>query len=469
MAANWTNYPIGIPNPTDTFLFGNAASNLQISAKSLVTYIQTNLPVQTNIATNLPVQPNVVPFFSAPDPFITYSGILVPLQGNIPLVYTRPCYGWYIWNTGQPIPLYTNGTNLNNSTLTGANTADFLHAWSIQNRADGVVIGVLSGGVDTNCFDLPNNAKLGAFFNYNPNDITTTNAISTYEDAQGDGTEIANIIAAIPGNGVGIAGVSPGATVYNVWPYISGSDLTAATNFLLGFNYCVSKNCSIILFDYGLTDWRVHNFYGPPSAWYTNYTLIYNQLFQACSNYVNLGGIIVEALPNNNLNYWNTNNAGCPDIPGEFVNFGLCNIVLVTGVGMATNLYIGSTGTNIIGGPGAYVASTGLSNIVNYESGTSMALPQVGGLLALLKSYCPTASSTQLVQMVYNGCVPVIDSNNLPLGQINAYNTMLAAQQFNLTNSTYINSLTSKTNPVLNTVYPHFTNGVVTWTKTPTP
>lgn len=73
-------------------------------------------------------------------------------------------------------------------------------------RADGVLVAVLDSGVDATHPDLRDTVRIGPDFNAGPAGV----------DLNGHGTNVAGIIAAAPGNGIGLEGAAPGATVLSL-------------------------------------------------------------------------------------------------------------------------------------------------------------------------------------------------------------------------------------------------------------
>jgi len=101
---------------------------------------------------------------------------------------------WGLNNTGQN---WGEGTGLADADV------DVPEAWNADARGSGVLIAVLDTGYDTTHKDLAGRVAASQ-------DFTGTGII---EDRNGHGTWTASIAAAATGNGIGIAGVAPDATL----------------------------------------------------------------------------------------------------------------------------------------------------------------------------------------------------------------------------------------------------------------
>jgi subtilisin family serine protease len=101
-----------------------------------------------------------------------------------------------------------------------------------------------------------------------------------------------------------------------------------------------------------------------------------------------------------------------------------------------------------ISAPGSSILSTDQNTGYQSSQGTSMASPLVAGFMGLMKSYAPNATNADLVQCLYNGA-DNIDAQNanfigrLGAGRMNAYNSLICAQQYAVDNDAAISKIIS--------------------------
>jgi hypothetical protein len=219
------------------------------------------------------------------------------------------------------------------------------------------------------------------------------------------GTHCAGISAGVTNNGNGIASVSWNVK-FMATKHASNSSGNAIYNGFDGIVYLAENGADVINCSWGGGG--------------------YSETGQLAVNYAtSLGAIVVAAAGNNN--------SSSPFYPAAYQN-------IVSVASVASNdkkAYYSNYGYTVdVAAPGgdAYVDGGILSTLPNNTygryQGTSMAAPQVTGLIGFVKSYIPSASNDRIIRRVI-GNVDKIDSLNptyagmLGTGRINAYKALL--------------------------------------------
>jgi subtilisin family serine protease len=253
-------------------------------------------------------------------------------------------------------------------------------AWGTSTGA-GVTIGVVDTGIDFAHQDLRDKVVGAATcMNTGGQASRCTTGPGAGQDDNGHGTFVAGEAAATTNNGVGIAGVAPGANLM-VAKVLDNSGGGSADDILAGIEWLVDHGAGVINLSLGPADTSILG---------------------------GGGGILVNA-----LEYaWQHNVV--PVVAAGNSNFLGLGVLGNSGYGNVDALVVGATGPNgavasyssplagtkwavvAPGGdgnscqtnPGACIISTywvnGQSNVYAYEIGTSMATPMVSGLVALL-------------------------------------------------------------------------------------
>ncbi len=108
-----------------------------------------------------------------------------------------------------------------------------------------------------------------------------------------------------------------------------------------------------------------------------------------------------------------------------------------------------------IAAPGSAIYSTYATSNTAYNriQGTSMASPNVAGLLGLMKSYAPNVTNEDLVSCLYASAtnIDAVNANfigQLGAGRINAYQALLCLQQYNVSVDAGITAISSPSSTV---------------------
>ncbi len=276
-----------------------------------------------------------------------------------PSDYCRTIFQWSLNNSGEPSNLYQNGS------FAGVEPGGTADLNLIPNRrADGVIVGVIDTGCKADHEDLQGVVLGGVFISYRPPIAFNEGQFSDY-DPNGHGTGIASIIAA-ERNGIGMAGVAPGAKLLIVstplaFPEYLGVHMAA------GIVWLVDHGARVICMSTGETD-------APDS-----------QLYAAMVHARNNGVSVVSAIR------YGGNLDVTPTYPYAW-NFD--NYVAVCGITRLGNLYPPTAiGSRVVGAPGDRIVMASTDDLYVYDNGNSFASPMVAGILAQMRQRQPTYPS----------------------------------------------------------------------------
>jgi subtilisin family serine protease/methionine-rich copper-binding protein CopC len=211
-----------------------------------------------------------------------------------------------------------------------------------------------------------------------PNDVIGWNFANNTNnpfDDNGHGTHVSGILGAVGNNGIGVAGVDWNVSIMPV-KFLDSSGQGSVSNFIEGLNYAVQHGAKI-----SNNSWT-----GASGS---------QMLYDAIANAQSHGMIFVAAAGNNS-----SNNDTNPVYPA---NTPLNNVVSVAATDQTGNLASFSdygAKTVDLAAPGVNILSTLPGGKYGYDSGTSMATPEVTGALALVWSEHPTWNYTQVINQV---------------------------------------------------------------------
>ncbi|HXV27735.1 MAG TPA: S8 family peptidase, partial [bacterium] len=278
-------------------------------------------------------------------------------------------------------------------------------AWSIS-KGTGVTVAVIDTGIDFNHPDLVNNvwyndAELYGLPGVDDDGNGFVDDIRGWDfhnndnnsiDDHGHGTHVAGIIAAAADNGIGIAGIAPESKIMSL-KALNASGSGFIQSVISAIRYAANMGAKVINMSLGI----MKNFLSK--------TL--QKLFNNAVQYaVGKGAVVVAAAGNDGANIKNTYPAA------------LSNVIAVGATEPVTNkrAYFSNFGSQLdFVAPGVDVLSLragGTSfglNSTNFAysraSGTSMASPIVAGVVALLRSWNPLLSLTDIYNRLKNSAV----------------------------------------------------------------
>jgi thermitase len=269
---------------------------------------------------------------------------------------------------------------------------DAPEAWDIYTGGNSVTIAVLDTGVDLDHPDLQANIVAG--YDY-------VNGDNNPDDDHGHGTHVAGIAAAIGNNSTGIAGVSWASKIMPV-KVLNSAGSGSTYNLSQGIYYAVDHGAKIINMSVG----------AKYAKWPCNWSDV-----EAAFNYAVSHGVLMAVAAGNDYQY----GVNCPAAYDQ-----------VMAVGSTTSSDTRSSFSNYgprldIAAPGSSIYSTVRFGGYGYKDGTSMATPHVAGLAALLWSFAPSLTHSQVRDLIQNNADDLGAAGwdqYFGYGRINAYNTL---------------------------------------------
>ena len=268
-------------------------------------------------------------------------------------------------------------------------------AWNITIGSNTVEVGIIDTGI-SNHIDLGANLTTGWDFVHH-NWITT-------DDYFGHGTHVAGIIGAAGNNSMGVSGTCWSVSLVPLQVVNSDGTFNGAA-IIAAIQYAANHDIPIINASFGSS----RN---------------YNAYETVMENY---RGLIVCAAGNKTCN---------TDIISFYpASSTLSNIISVASTNssdvLASDSNYGATSVDLAA-PGVGITSTLPNNAYGTMSGTSMAAPHVAGVAALLKSYNPYLTTSQIKALILNN-VDVTSSLTgkvLTGGRLNAYRALEASKSY---------------------------------------
>ncbi|MGI9545794.1 MAG: S8 family serine peptidase [Flavobacteriaceae bacterium] len=250
-------------------------------------------------------------------------------------------------------------------------------------------------------------------------------------DDENHGTHVAGIIAAERNNGLGANGVANNVQIMSVRAVPNGDEYDK--DIALAIRYATDNGASIINCSFGKS-------YSPNADW------VYEAIKYAASKDV----LIVHAAGNDGADLDNPSN---PNYPNDQFNNGpeiSDNVITVGSLNRNYGSEMVSSFSNYgkinvdVFAPGGQIYSTLTNNEYDFQGGTSMAAPAVAGVAALIRSYYPKLSASQVKRILMDSGLSTKSSvvlagdveNAKDFDQVsksgkmvNAYNAMIMADQ----------------------------------------
>jgi subtilisin family serine protease len=277
---------------------------------------------------------------------------------------------------------------------------DPINAWATQDRNGN---GYIDGG--DLLADPSWNDGIDADANGYPDDFIGWNFVTGTNDpwdGHSHGTHVSGIIAARFNNGVGVAGVAGNARILPVkWITDSGGSAPGGPTQAV---YYAARNGA-----------RVIN-----ASWGSGGTGLKDAIAFAGQ----LGTVFVASAGNDA-----TNTDTTPHYPSGYDLPNIISVAALTSSGaLASYSNYGAT-TVDLGAPGSSILSTLPNGGYGNKSGTSMAAPQVAGVVALLVGLHPEYTATQLVSTVLSTTKPLasLAGRTVTGGMVSAYRALVGA------------------------------------------
>jgi subtilisin family serine protease len=269
-------------------------------------------------------------------------------------------------------------------------------AWDLATGSSTVRVAVVDDAVRTTHQDLSANLLAGRDVANGDNDPNPP-AAKAGNFSWSHGTHCAGIVSAVTNNGVGIAAIGYNVRLIPVKTVPDSEEGKSLPFAVEGVQWASQQNPR--------PDVISMSWVGPGAS-------ITEQTF--FQNVANLGILLVAAAGNSSTSSQHYPAAyssvvavaatGQTDAKASFSNFGSWVNISAPGVGIYSTV-AGSGGSN--------------SSYESYD-GTSMACPLVSGLLALAKSYKPTATNAEILSCLYSSADNINAQNPNFVGQLGA-------------------------------------------------
>jgi len=251
-------------------------------------------------------------------------------------------------------------------------------AWLETTGSIEVLIAIIDTGIDTDHDEFLNRISPLSY-----NSRTKQVGISYVEDDNGHGTLVAGVIGANKDNSKGIAGIVQNSQILVIkannledplTEEIESKSFTDAS-IIEGIYYAADQGAQVINMSLGSS-----------SA---------NTLMQQAINYArNLGVILVAA-------------SGNDGVSSKFYPASFDGVISVSAVNENETIWEQSNYNDKvdISAPGSLILSTSLNNGYATASGTSLAAPQVSGVIGLMLAYFTEFDSNQIIQQLLSSAV----------------------------------------------------------------
>jgi len=273
------------------------------------------------------------------------------------------------------------------------------NAWDITTGSEEVVVAVIDSGIDYNHPDLKENMWTSeeGYHGYN----AINDSYDPMDDI-GHGTHVAGTIGAVGDNDLGVVGVNWDVSLMAV-KFIGEDGGGTVGDAIAGLEYVLERKRD------------GENIVATSNSWGgTGYSEL---LYDAIEQHQEEDILFVAAAGNNRAD-----NDQTPFYPASY---DLTNIISVAATDKDDELAIFSNygrRSVHVGAPGVEINSTVLNSDYAYASGTSMAVPHVSGLIALLRAHHTSYDQVQLKNAILSSSDHLNSLKNLTLteGRINA-------------------------------------------------
>jgi subtilisin family serine protease len=284
---------------------------------------------------------------------------------------------------------------------------DAPQAWAAGYLGTGVTVAVVDSGIKANHEDLAGRLDMARAWDFYDNDATP-------QDINGHGTHVSGIVAANLGNGLGVAGIAPGATVLPLRALGSPTGTGPLSAVLNAFAYAGQSGVRVVNASLGVA-------YNGSAA---------TAVDSVISQYPNTLYVVAagnEAIDNDSdpdrslpcvsalANVLCVGASDANDVQADFSNYGATSVDLFApGVDILSSWPYGLQGCD---------------SPYCFSDGTSMASPYVAGAAALVAQRYPGYSASAIAQALKGSVDPVagLASSSLTGGRLNVARAVGAA------------------------------------------
>ena len=340
------------------------------------------------------------------------------------VLYAEPNYMLRALEVFPNDPKFNSLWGLHNIAQSGGKTdadIDAPEAWRINAGSSNVIVGVIDTGVDYNHQDLAVNmwknlAELNGIAGADDDGngyiddiygIDTFNNDSDPMDDHDHGTHVSGTIGAVGNNGIGVVGINWNVKIMAL-KFISSNGYGYISDAIECLEYAIMMKQ-----DYGQNIRLTSNSWGGEG-----YSKALRDAIQEAGN----ADILFIAAAGND----GSDNDTGPFYPSSY---DPANVISVAATDHNDNLASfsnwGLAGVDVAA-PGVKILSSTLNNNYKYFSGTSMAVPHVAGVAALILAQHPEYSYGQVKDTIFTTADPIagLDGRVFTGGRVNAANAL---------------------------------------------
>lgn len=277
-------------------------------------------------------------------------------------------------------------------------------AWNIGSQGSKeLLVAVVDSGVDYQHPDLKGQIVNGKdFMAENPTGPNGEGSPDVVDDdpldQMGHGTHVAGIIAALPNNATGIAGIAPGVRILNE-RVLNAEGWGSAFAIAQGITHAVDSGARIINLSLGSAD--------------------ASKPIELAVKYAQSKGVLIVAAAGNSFTH-----TGYPASYPGVLAVGATNDEdwLADFSNHDSRINVVAPGVDIMSTTPSFLTNTmaqnGIDSFYSVMSGTSMACPMVTAQAALLLSQNPSLRAEQLIELIQKSARPVGDQRIFGHGRI---------------------------------------------------
>ena len=335
------------------------------------------------------------------DEDVSVEDVIEAIEDDPDIAYVQPNYSYSILTTTTDDPYLSDDTSsfYNQYYLF---ESGFTEAWDYVTVEGSVTIAVLDTGCNLEHEDLQDNLDVEHAYDVTTGTLLSESKVANNGDADGHGTQVCGIIAALADNGIGIAGASYNATVLPVKVFDSSGNCTTL-DVVAAYSYLAELIDSGELDDLRVVNMSIGTYTSGESA---TDLLMEEAIADLLEEYD-----VLTVCAGGNGDGEDAYTAYC--YPADFE---VC--VSVTSVDMdgSNSSYSDYNDAKDISAYGEKILTTSAKGGYVRSTGTSMAAPQVTAAIALVWAANPTLTSSEVIEILQDTATEVTGNKHSSSG-----------------------------------------------------